>query len=776
MTATAIPSDPARCIWLDRPAGGRFEDGLPIGNGRLGAMLMGTPGMEKLALNEDSVWAKLPVDRNNPDARAHLDEVRRLLLEGRPKEAMELADATMMGRPKRIAPYQHLGDLIFEDRRVAGAKPEHYRRELNLATAVARWSFVAGGVTHHREAFASAADQVVVLRLWADRPGQVDGLVELHRTVDAVNELVPGRNDSVRLVGSAGAHGTKFHALCRVLTEGGRLTAHGDRVRIHDADAATLVVSAGTDYHGGDPAKLAEADVERAAAKGYERLKADHVADHASLFGRAAIDLPGTGDDVLQMTTPQRLQRVRDGQDDPALASLYFDFGRYLLIASSRDGRHGDTLRPALPANLQGIWANTLTPPWNSDYHLNINLQMNYWPAGPGNLSDCFPPLARWLKTLAECGHRTARIHYDCGGWVAHHVSDAWGTSTPHDAASCGLWPTGGAWIALHLWDHFRFTGDAGFLRDDAYPLLRGAAEFFLDFLVPDPQTGELLCGPSSSPENRYRLPSGEVGHLCMGPTMDSQIIRELFTVTAVAARQLNLDPALQQKLADAAAKLPPNRVGPDGRLLEWPRPYDEPEPGHRHVSHLFGLHPGTQITPDETPDLADAAAQSLRHRLANGGGHTGWSAAWLINHYARLRDPAAAHAVFHKLLGKSTLDNLLDTHPPFQIDGNFGACAALAELLLQSHRTGDGGRPVIHLLPALPPAWPAGSFRGLRARGPVGAGGVTVDAQWSSGQVQHATLVADAPADVLVQCGTRKPMALTLPAGEPMTLRPTGR
>ena len=771
-----IPSDARHCLWFDRPAGGDWNFGLPIGNGRLGAMVYGNPGMEKLALNEDSVWARVPVDRNSPDALRALPEVRRLLAQGKPAEALFLANASCMGRPKRIQPYQHLGDLIVEMVMPHPRGPvSDYRRELNLDTGVVRIRWRQDGVTYFREAFASAVDQVVVLRLSADRPGLLRGLVEMHRSVDAVNELDGA--DGVQLHGQAGTHGTRFHAVTRVRHEGGRIRAAGDRISFEECDGLTLLIGAGTDYHGGEPHALAARDLEAVADKPYERLLADHVADHQNWCRRAAVTLCADVETAATLTTNARVERVRDGGTDPHLEQLYFDLGRYLLLASSRHAPGGgpQAKRPALPANLQGIWTNSLVPPWNSDFHLNINVQMNYWPAGPGNLSPLQLPLFDWMKRLVEEGRKTARVHYGCRGWVAHHVSDAWGTSTPHDGASCGLWPTGGAWLCTHLWDHFRFTGDMAFLRDTALPILRGACEFFADYLVEDPATGQLLCGPSSSPENRYRLPSGEVGHLCMGPTMDNQILRELFTGTLLAMRTLGQeDDELSRRVQAALPMLPPNQVGRHGQLMEWPHDYDEPEPGHRHISHLFGLHPGTQITPLRTPELAAAARVTLDRRLASGGGHTGWSAAWLINHYARLHDAEAAYAMIQKLLGKSTMPNLLDTHPPFQIDGNFGGCAAIAEMLLQSHDWHEG-RPLLHVLPALPTAWASGSLHGFRGRGEIGKGGVTVDATWAEGQVQRVTLVADRAMEVAVKLGRQAATVLDLPEGEPMVLNVRG-
>lgn len=763
----ACPIDPTQLphtLWYRRPAGRDWNLAMPIGNGRFGAMVHGNVDVEKLALNDDSVWARIPVDRNNPDALRHLPEVRRLLAEGRPRDALHLADAAMMGRPKRIQPYQHLGDLIIDFQNLREARPEAYHRELNLDTAIARVQFTVDGVTYTREAFASNVDQVIVVRLWADRPGMLSGLVEMHRTIDAINELAGP--DTVSLHGRAGEHGVRFHARTRAVLEGGALYATGDRLRFVGANALTLLVAAGTDYWGGRPDELALRDLDAAAARPYQQLKEAHVADHQTWFRRTALTLGRRDAAVEALPTDERLARVRDGAVDPSLQALYFQVGRYLLISCSR---HGPRHR-SLPANLQGIWCNSVTPPWNSDFHLNINVQMNYWPAGPTHLHELQLPLFDWMQRLVEEGRKTARVHYGCGGWVAHHVSDAWGTSTPHDGASCGLWPTGGAWLCTHLWDHYRFTGNDAFLREVAFPILRAACDFFLDFLVEDQTTGRLLCGPSSSPENRYRLPNGQVGHLCMGPTMDNQILRELFESTAEAATVLRVNGSFVDRLRAAAAALPPNQIGRHGQLMEWSVDYDEPEPGHRHVSHLFGLHPANQITPLRTPELAAAARRTLERRLAHGGGHTGWSCAWLINLYARLHDPDSAFAMLQKLLAQSTLPSLLDTHPPFQIDGNFGGCAGIAEMLLQSHdRHGD--LPLLHLLPALPDAWAEGRARGLRARGQLQRGGVSVDLDWAEGRLTRALLVADQTQTVAVKAASQRPMILTLPQGEPMMI-----
>jgi len=744
-------------LWYAQPATSWVE-ALPVGNGRISAMVHGGTDHEHIQLNEDTMWAGGPYDPASPDALDALPEVRRLVFAGQFAEAQALVGEKMMARPIRQMSYGTIGTLVIDraGARAAAAPAAApkgltsevtpaassvpvpgYRRELDLDAAVATTRWTDGNVTYRREVIASPDDQVVVIRMTADQGGSLDLDLSLTTPLKQAS-VVAGRDESEIILAGRNdpAHGIdgalRFEARVRALATGGSVHREGERLAVRGARELVVLVAMATSYKrfddvSGDPTAITCGQIDAAAARGYREVAAGATAAHRKLFRRVSLDL-GRGGSPDRPTD----HRIRDGEtgDDPALATLYFNYARYMLIACSRPGSQ--------PANLQGIWNDTPNPPWGGKYTVNINTQMNYWLAEPANLPECVAPLVAMVRDLAITGARTAKTMYGARGWVCHHNTDLWRATAPIDGPAFGMWPTGGAWLCTHLWDHYDYGRNVDYLAS-VYPLMRDAALFFVDVLQQDPGTGFLVTNPSLSPENNH----GHGSSICAGPTMDMAILRDLFDQTARAAAILDRDADLASQFLSTRDRLAPYKTGRQGQLREWQADWDAEahDIHHRHVSHLYGVYPSQQIGTTTTPALAAAARRSLDIR---GDEATGWATAWRIALWARLCDGNRAHRILRFLIGpKRTYPNMFDAHPPFQIDGNLGGAAAIAEMLVSS------AYDEIVLLPALPDAWPAGMVKGLRARG-----GVDVALSWSAGKLTEATLRAPLGGRVKVRSG----------------------
>lgn len=724
-------------LWYDHPAK-NWNEALPLGNGRLGMMVFGSVFQEKLQMNEESVWYGGPLDRNNPDAKKYLPQIREAIRTGDLDRAHQLTAFALTAIPDSQRNYQCLGDVLIGFSH-EGQEFQDYRRELDLDRALCSVSYQAGGVRYTRSCFVSQPAQVAVFHIKADQPGKVHLHCLLRRgeyladpsaqKTDSMclyshqkfcRKILRVSEDQIMLLGDGGKDGIEFCLSVKVLQTGGTLKMIGEHLIVENADEATLLIDSRTTFFCEDYQDACTQNLQRAAQKGFQVLLQEHISEYQTLYRRVSLQLFDPKEQEHEAIPTDKRLSAMEQEADPSFIALYFQFCRYLLISCSRPG--------GLPANLQGIWCNQFSPPWDSKYTININTEMNYWPAETANLSECHLPLFALLKRMKPNGEKTAQAMYGCRGFVAHHNTDIWADTAPQDMVSASsYWMFGGAWLCLHIWEHYQFTQNMDFLKE-YYDILYSACLFFVDFLQEGPD-GELYTSPSSSPENVY-VKDGKHYAISKSCTMDFEILRHLFSACIQASKLLHCKSDFCQLLQSKMEKFPPRRIGSYGQLLEWEEEYPEIDPGHRHFSHLFSLFPGWLIDIQDTPELAQACKASIEYRIRHGSAHTGWSRAWAINFYARLREGDTAYSHLQKLFSHSTIPNLFNSHPPFQIDGNFGALSGICEMLLQSQNR-------LLLLPALPSQLPQGEVHGLKARG-----NITVDLWWKNGVLEKASFL----------------------------------